>query len=160
MTRGKRARKPATLVAVFDANVIIPLSLPSGQSRSTALLSRLKAAGHVVAISQELLDEVADKMRTKPTLCKWLGLSDAEIEQFLQDLPALLGRRLKRKLRKIPRIVAADPDDDMVLATAVTAKAAYIVTEDSHLLELGEHRGIKIMSRDAFAAELDQLGVP
>lgn len=147
-------------VAVFDANVIIPLSLVSGRSRSTQLLLRLKAAGHVVAISQELLEEVAEKMRTKQTLRQWLRLSDAEIETFLTDLPTLLGYRLKRRLKKISRVVAADPDDDVVIATAVAAKAGYIVTEDPHLLDLGQYRGIQIMTREQFAAELDRLGLP
>ena len=65
---------PQQPIAVFDANVIIPLSLVSRRSLSTQLLLRLKAAGHIVAISRELLEEVADKMRTKKTLRKWLQL--------------------------------------------------------------------------------------
>lgn len=151
---------PKKLVAVFDANVVIPLSMPSGRSKSIRLLVRLKAAGHVVAISEELLDEVAEKLRTKQSLRTWLGLSDADIERFLHHLPKVLGRQVKKKLGEIPRVVAADPDDDVVIATAVKAKASYIVTEDKHLLELKEHQGIKIMTREQFAAELDRLGVP
>ena len=95
MTRKRpRARMPTTIVTVFDTNVVIPLSIPSGRSQSTRLLSRLRGAGHVVAISQELLDEVAETMRTKASLRKWLGLSDEEIERFLRRLPTALGRQL------------------------------------------------------------------
>ncbi len=151
---------PQQPIAVFDANVIIPLSLVSGRSLSTRLLLRLKAAGHVVAISHELLEEVADKLRTKRALRKWLQLSDAEIEAFLTDLPTLLGYQLKRRHKRIPRVVTADPDDDKIIATAVAAKATYIVTEDRHLLDLGQYQGIKIMNRADFATELDRLGVP
>lgn len=150
---------PTKLVVVCDANVLIPLSLPSGKSRSTRLLTRLKDAGHMVAISTEIFDEVAEKLRTKKSLRKWLAISGEDIEKFLEQLPALLGGWVK-KLGKIPRVVKADPDDDIIIATAVKAKASYIVTDDAHLLALGEYQGIKIMNRDEFLAELDQLGVP
>lgn len=151
---------PAKLVVVFDANVLIPLSMSSGRSLSTRLLSRLRNAGHVAAISRELLDEVAEKLRTRKSLRKWVGLSDEEIEEFLTQLPMQLGRRLRKKLTRIPRVVKADPDDDIIIATAVKAKAAYIVTEDQHLLDLEEYQGIRILNRKDFAAELDQLGLP
>lgn len=151
--------KPKRLAVVFDANVLIPLAIPSGKSRSTGLLNRLRAGGHLVAISPELLAEVAEKLRTKRTLRKWLGLSDEEIEEFLRELPKLLGRRLRKPLTIVP-VVEADPDDDVIIATAVQARAKYLVTDDPHLLGIGEHRRIKIMNRVDFAAELDRLGVP
>lgn len=59
----------------------------------------------------------------------------------------------------IPLILPADPDDDKVIAAAIEAGASYIVSEDHHLLDLGHWRGIQIMSRDDFTAELDRLGL-
>ena len=56
--------------------------------------------------------------------------------------------------------VPADPKDDMVVAAALEANASYIVSEDKHLLDLGDYEGIKIMNRKQFGAELDRLGVP
>ena len=46
------------------------------------------------------------------------------------------------------------------MVPAVAAKAAYIVTEDRHHLDIGEHQGIKIMNRADFATELGRLGMP
>jgi predicted nucleic acid-binding protein len=44
-------------------------------------------------------------------------------------------------------VVTNDPDDDPIIATAVAAKADYLVTGDrAHLLPLGEHEGIRILS--------------
>ena len=40
--------------------------------------------------------------------------------------------------------IADDPDDDMVLATALEALANLIVSGDRHLLALSEYRGIAI----------------
>ena len=46
----------------------------------------------------------------------------------------------------IAPVVLADPDDDVVLATAVAGSADAIVSGDSHLLTIGEFRGIPIIT--------------
>lgn len=46
----------------------------------------------------------------------------------------------------IPPVVFADPDDDVVLATAVAGSADAIVSGDSHLLTIGVFRGIPIIT--------------
>lgn len=46
----------------------------------------------------------------------------------------------------IPPTVRADPDDDHVLACALAAKADLIVSGDRDLLDLKEHRGIRIVT--------------
>lgn len=50
----------------------------------------------------------------------------------------------------IEPVILADPDDDAVLACAVTAQAEIIVSGDSHLLGLSQYRDIRILT----AAEL------
>jgi predicted nucleic acid-binding protein len=42
--------------------------------------------------------------------------------------------------------VDADPDDNIVLGTAVNGGAALIVTGDKHLLALEEFEGIRIVA--------------
>jgi putative PIN family toxin of toxin-antitoxin system len=144
------------MVVVFDTNVLIPLALPA--SRSTVLMGRLRAAGWPVAASPQIIDEVSEKLRTKQSVRDWLRMADADLEQFILDLPT--------QLVVTPGLVSAaggcpaDPDDDIVIAAAVEAGAAYIITEDRHLLELGVYQGIRILDRLQFAAELDRLGVP
>jgi predicted nucleic acid-binding protein len=49
-------------------------------------------------------------------------------------------------LGQVPRFVAADADDDRVIAAAVTARVDLIVSGDRHLLNLGSHQGIAIVS--------------
>ena len=41
-----------------------------------------------------------------------------------------------------------DPDDDKVLECAVAGNADYIVSGDSHLLDIEEYRGVEIVSPD------------
>lgn len=46
---------------------------------------------------------------------------------------------------KVP-IVVADPDDDIFLRCAVVAGAAYVISGDHHLLDMGEYAGIPILT--------------
>ncbi len=50
--------------------------------------------------------------------------------------------------------VAADPDDDMVIATAISSDVDYLVTGDKGLLDVGEQRGVQIVSPRRFLALL------
>ena len=52
----------------------------------------------------------------------------------------------------VPRVVANDADDDHVIAAAVAARAELIVTGDrKHLLPIGTHQGIAIVTaREVF----------
>lgn len=134
------------MVVVFDSDVLIPLILPA--SRSTRLLDRLHDAGHRVAASLAILDEVAAKLRTKETLRAWLNLADEEIEEFLALLPLLLV--VLPGVIRVEGAVPDDPDDDKIIAAAIESQASYIVSEDHHLLRLCEWNGIRIMNREQF----------
>jgi predicted nucleic acid-binding protein len=103
------------------------------------------------------LAEVAEKMRTKTALRKWLKLTDTKIDRFLSRLPKLCPPTAG--ILTAEGAVPADPKDDKVVAAAVECGAGYIVSEDRHL-DLRECHGIQIMSREEFEAELDRLGVP
>jgi predicted nucleic acid-binding protein len=47
----------------------------------------------------------------------------------------------------VPRVAVDDADDDHVIAAAVAARAELIVTGDRrHLLPIGSHRGIAIVT--------------
>jgi len=47
----------------------------------------------------------------------------------------------------VPRVIENDPDDDHVVACAVSAQADFIVSGDKHLHSLGEqYKGIRIVS--------------
>jgi putative PIN family toxin of toxin-antitoxin system len=55
----------------------------------------------------------------------------------------------------ISPVILADPDDDIVLATAVAGDAEAIVSGDAHLLGIVEFRGIPIITP---AAAVSRLG--
>ena len=55
---------------------------------------------------------------------------------------------------EIGAVVLDDSDDDMVLATAVAANADMLVSGDSHLLAVGEFRGIPVITALAAARRI------
>ena len=151
------ARPDKAPVVVFDTSVLIPLILEA--SASTRLFLRLQAAGWRVALSRQIIAEARRKMEMKRSVRQWLKVSDEEISRFLDhDLP--------RKTRSLPGVrqahgaVPADRSDDIIIAAALEAGAAYIVTEDKHLLDLNPYRGIQIMNRELLSDDLDRLGIP
>jgi predicted nucleic acid-binding protein len=54
-----------------------------------------------------------------------------------------------------PEAVSGDPDDDLILACATWAQVDVLVSGDRrHLLRVGEHRGVRIITPQAVLAEL------
>jgi putative PIN family toxin of toxin-antitoxin system len=57
-----------------------------------------------------------------------------------------------------PPLVHADPDDDIFLHCASTAGVDALLSGDGHLLDLGRHAGIPILTvRDFLTAEFPEL---
>jgi len=54
--------------------------------------------------------------------------------------------------------VVRDPEDDIIVATAVAGQADFIVSEDKDLLGLKTVSGIRITNTEAFLARLEGLG--
>lgn len=68
----------------------------------------------------------------------------------------IIGRAEVVGLAEIPP-VSRDPADDKFLATAVAARADYLVTEDDDLLVLSEHHGVEIVTCQEFLGLLEGL---
>ncbi len=88
---------------------------------------------------------------------------------FQRNVPAQLIERYPSVLRQnaiLSPITASIPDialgrgDNMVLATADSASASYLVTGDHRLHEVGSYRGIEIIDPGTFAGILRTLQTP
>jgi len=56
-----------------------------------------------------------------------------------------------------PEAVTGDPSDDLVLACAIQAEVVVLVSGDHrHLLPVGEHRGVRVITPQTLLAELRQ----
>ena len=130
------------LVAVLDTNVVIAALLWNGPPSS--LLTRATERQDLVLVtSPTLLAELTDILALPKF---WNRLADAatSVEELVvayRDATVLVTPR------EVPRVVADDVDDDHVIAAAVAARAHCIVTGDrTHLLPLGAHGAIAIIS--------------
>lgn len=56
----------------------------------------------------------------------------------------------------LPHPVSPDPDDDLFLAAAVAAKARFVVSGDSDLLEVGSYDDVRISKPRDFLKELER----
>lgn len=97
----------------------------------------------------ELLDEIKNVLN-RPKLNHILSSRGVKPSQLLRYYQALC-----TTVRPAPvgRIVLADPDDDVVIACAIRAKASHIVTGDLPFQTMGRYKSIRIVS----AAEMLEI---
>jgi len=73
----------------------------------------------------------------------------------VEDLLLGLGANLAPAPSSPPEAMTGDPADDLILACAVQAEVDALVSGDRrHLLPVGEHRGVRIVTPQALLAEL------
>src|SRR5262245_17699913 len=52
--------------------------------------------------------------------------------------------------------VVSDPDDDKYLAAALEGRAAFVVSGDRHLLDVGKYEGVRVVTPREFLTLLDR----
>ena len=123
---------------VADTNVVISALLWGGLPKTVfALRETINIEFYT---SRVLLDELADVLSRK-RLAKTISAIDASPASLLRYYQ---GFARVVQPRSVPRVVR-DPDDDHVIAAAITANADMIVSGDKDLHALGrEYRGTVI----------------
>ena len=129
------------MTGVLDTNVIVAALVAKGLCHEVVV----RALGAcTVVTSTPLLDELERTLRARFTL-------GPAANAFLEQLRVRV--RLVEPMT-LPSPVSRDADDDVVLATAVAAGAAVIVTGDQDLLVIGRYGGIDIVSPREFLTRL------
>lgn len=111
----------------------------------------LRAAGRgafELHLSAEILEETRTALTEKAErLRRTYEYPDDKVETFLEAVAALA-----TPVGDLPtlHVVPLDPKDDAIVATAVKARAEYLVSGDRHLLALGEYEGIRIVTPRQF----------
>jgi uncharacterized protein len=133
---------------VLDTNTVVSALLWGGLPYR---LMQLAQAGEIELVTSPALiaelAEVLERSHLKPRITA----QNISPEQLLVQYQSFA---LSVVPPSVPAVIAADPDDDQVLACAVAGNADLIVSGDRHLHDLGGgYRGIPIL-RAAHAVKL------
>ncbi|OGH17764.1 MAG: putative toxin-antitoxin system toxin component, PIN family [Candidatus Levybacteria bacterium RIFCSPHIGHO2_01_FULL_40_15b] len=132
------------LSAVLDTNVLASGALTSS-SIPRQLLNEWRKGYFKLYISNFILEELKEVFE-KPFFKRLM--TEQDIDGFVNLLETdAIPVQLINKVRE----VATHPEDDFILATAVNAKAEYLVTGDRHLQDLEQFKGINIISPRTFS---------
>jgi putative PIN family toxin of toxin-antitoxin system len=94
----------------------------------------------VVCLSDEIIDKMRRRLLEPSRMRARYDYSDEQVDTHCRDL-ALTAELIS----DLPHLHAVDrdPNDDMIIATALKAKADYLVTRDKDLLSLGAYEGFR-----------------
>lgn len=132
------------LRAVLDTNVLISAIISDGKARE--LLKKGIAGQYRILTSDLILKELATvlsrpKFKTSQEETKRVAAALSRTAEVVT---------VKTKIK----VVREDPNDDMIIETAIDGMAQVIVTGDNDLLLLKNYREIKIVSIEKMLALL------
>jgi putative PIN family toxin of toxin-antitoxin system len=120
---------------VADTNILISAFLFGGLPR--AFLGLGLTGAFLLVTSGALLDELDEKLDGK------FAVPESKAHAFLSQLKS---KAAVVNPSFVLDAVPDDPDDNRVLECAVAGDAKFIVSGDRHLLRLGSHGGIAILT--------------
>jgi putative PIN family toxin of toxin-antitoxin system len=132
--------------AVLDTNVLAPglAGFANPASTSGALLRAWRSDQFELVTSEPILDELARTL-SRPYFRRRLST-----EQVGAVLALLRSYASVTSITADVRGVATHPEDDRILATAVSGKADYLVTGDAQIQKLTSYEGVEIVSPASF----------
>jgi len=136
--------------AVLDANVLVSALIRPEGPPGRVLVRLIRDSAFELVASRATLHEVRRSLRY-PRIRKYLPLREQELDSWVGALAAVA---IVVEGNVSRHVVLADPADDIYIAAAADGLADYIVTGDRHLLDLGEHEGIRIVKPRTFLSLL------
>lgn len=138
------------LKVVIDINLFVS-GVISKKGNPARLLQLWHNRAFLVIISEQMVEDLGRVLRY-PRLKNKYNLQNEEIEQAVSAI--------KKFAVMLPNtieldVIKDDPDDNKVLACALAVKADYIVSGDSHLLDLGIFKDIPIVTVKDFIDNIE-----
>jgi putative PIN family toxin of toxin-antitoxin system len=137
------------MIVVLDTNTVISGLFWKGAPRRVLDLARDGLIS--LFTSPELLAELGDVVGREKFKSR-LALAEVTVDELVYGYSALAQTIYPAKLKPV---IKTDPDDDKVLACAKAAKANWIVSGDSHLLQLKKFGRIPIISANELLVQVN-----
>jgi putative PIN family toxin of toxin-antitoxin system len=130
------------MIVVFDTNVLIAALITEGIC--SKLLHRARTGEFSLVSCPFIMKEL------RRILSKKFRLGHDELALAMEPIGEALSQIIEHSIKI--KDICRDADDDNVIACAVAAKADFIVTGDSDLIDLKSCRGVKIVTPRDFEA--------
>ena len=127
---------------VLDTNVIVAAFAARGLC---AEVFEVCVSGHSIVLSEHILSETQDKLIKKVKLPKKAALAIIDYLRGIAEIviPVLLDKSICR-----------DKDDVIIIGTAISGLANFIITGDEDLLILKTYKDVKIVTPRQFWSSL------
>ncbi len=130
----------------LDTNVLVSAFI-SKRGHSAEILDFIATFDEItLVLSKEILEEFKDVMNREEVTTRF-GYNKADISKFevaISEVAEIVD--VKSSIRAIKE----DPDDDVVVNTAIDGRADYLVSGDRHLRRLGKIKGVRVVIPKAF----------
>jgi len=133
---------------VPDTNIVVSGLLWRGNPRRILDAAR---DGIIELYTSPVLIEELEDVLSREKFARRLAAANVTVQDLISGYSALA---TVIEAEPIEPVILVDPDDDAVLACALSADAEIIVSGDSDLLDLKEHKEIRILTATEFLAEL------
>jgi len=138
--------------AVLDTNVLASGLISAGTAPGH-LLSLWEANAFELTVSHHIMVEL-ERTLAKPYFESRFHAGERE-----RAIERLRAYARSTAITVVVEGVATHPEDDLVLATAISAGATVLVTGDRGLREVGAYRGVTILTPREFSTLLEQVGL-
>lgn len=141
--------------AVLDANVIVSgvLGVDRAESTPGEIWRCWRRGEFAMVVSATLINEVERALRNRHFAPRIDRKSAAQVVTWLKV------EAIQIAVADVISGVASHPEDDLVLATAVSGAADYLVTGDRQLLRLGAYEKVTIIGPRDFLAVIEGLPI-
>jgi putative PIN family toxin of toxin-antitoxin system len=132
------------LRAVLDANVYVSAYVRPEGPPGRIIERFLRDRAFELVLSADIVEEVLQALAYPKVLKS--ARSKVEPSLWFEDVVMLAEFVTDQQIEP----VSADPDDDKYVAAAIEGRASFVVSGDPDLLDIKEHRGVRVVNPRAF----------
>lgn len=129
---------------VLDANTLASGTVSKEGTTLAEIIDRWVNEEYAVVLSQDILTELQHTFASPYFTARLSAKDSTDYLNLVQQLAVII------PITARVSGVATHPEDDVILATAVSAQAQYLVSGDRQLQRLAVYKDIQILSPAAF----------